>query len=386
MKIKTLSIILGFFLVLAMVPIVSAISRSDSVGDNSEPFNESMLIITDVDVKVGGKTDKNLGHGDNIADEAAPGDTVEFSIEVANIFTRDDDVEIEDITITVTIEGIDDGDDLEDESNEFDLREDSDEKKEISFEVPLEVDEDTYDVFIVVEGDTNNNGSQEARMELTLEVKKERDEVRFLRNDLTPSEIKCSRNVQLSTAVINTGSDEQEEATLEVSNAELGVSFKETFDLTNDPFDEDSKFRKTYTIMVPEDAQPGIYPIQSKVTYNDGRDIKTETADLTVQKCELTQEPEVECETDNDCGRNEVCDKGACIEEEEEAVVVQTPTPTPTPPVITGEVVTTPKLPTTGEKPLFETSGFLIALIAGEVLLLIIAILIIVAVFRKRRE
>ena len=245
MKIKTLSIILGFFLVLAMVPIVSAISRSDSVGDNSEPFNESMLIITDVDVKVGGKTDKNLGHGDNIADEAAPGDTVEFSIEVANIFTRDDDVEIEDITITVTIEGIDDGDDLEDESNEFDLREDSDEKKEISFEVPLEVDEDTYDVFIVVEGDTNNNGSQEARMELTLEVKKERDEVRFLRNDLTPSEIKCSRNVQLSTAVINTGSDEQEEATLEVSNAELGVSFKETFDLTNAPFDEDSKFRKT---------------------------------------------------------------------------------------------------------------------------------------------
>ena len=40
-----------------------------------------------------------------------------------NLFNRTSGIDIEDIKVTVTIEGIDeDGDDLEEESNEFDLR------------------------------------------------------------------------------------------------------------------------------------------------------------------------------------------------------------------------------------------------------------------------
>jgi len=366
MKIST---ILGLFLVLLMVPLVSAVDISDSVGDNSEPFNESFLIITDVDVKVGSKTDKNLDHGDDISDEATPGDTVIFSIEVANIFTRDDDIEIEDITITVTIEGIDDDDDLEEESREFDLKEDKDEKKKIEFEIPLEVDEDTFDVLIEVEGDPRNNNSfAEARMELTIEVEKENNEVRFLKNSLTPSEIKCSRTVQLSVGVINTGSSNEDAVDLEVVNSDLGVSFREEFDLSDDPFDDDSKFRKTFTFAIPKEIPSGIYTLLSKVTFDDGSETETETADLVVGTCEALKPVEVE-------------------EEEEEVVVVQPTQPEPTTPTggVIAQPVTTPTVPTSEEKEsVFESTGFLAALIAGEVLLVIIAILIIVSVLRKR--
>ncbi len=73
-------------------------------------------------------------------------------------------------------------------------------------------------------------------------------------------------------------------------------------------------------------------------------------------------------------------------EKTEEVTVVQPPVTEPTTPIITGEVITTPTLPATEEKSLFETSGFLIALIAGEVLLLLVAILIIVALFRKGKR
>ena len=54
--------------------------------------------------------------------------------------------------------------------------------------------------------------------------------------------------------------------------------------------------------------------------------------------------------------------------------------------VITAGVVTAPTLPVTEKKSLFQSSGFLIALIAGEVLLVIIAILIVMAVVKGRRE
>ena len=319
--------------------------------------------------KVDSKSDKNLEDGDKIGEEAKPGSTVEFTIEVANNFTDNDDVDIEDIKVTVTIEGIDDDDDLEEESKEFDVKADDEEKVKISFDLPLEVDEDTFDVLIEVEGDTDNNSSQEVTMDLEFEVEKEDNEVRFLRNSLTPSEIKCGRTVQLSTAVVNTGSGDEDGATLEITNLELGISFRETFDLSDEPFDDDSKFRKTFTFAVAQDVAPGIYPVLSKVIFDDGSDSESETADLVVAQCEILKTEEEE-------------------EVEEEVVVVQPPVTGPTIPtgVVTAGTVTTPQLPATEEKSLFQTTGFLAALVAGEVLLVLIAILIVVAVVRKRSQ
>ena len=76
------------------------------------------------------------------------------------------------------------------------------------------------------------------------------------------------------------------------------------------------------------------------------------------------------------------------VEEEEEEVVVLQPTqPTaPTGGLVVQPVVTAPILPTTEEKSLFQSTGFLSALVVGEVLLIIIAIFIVVAVVRKKRD
>lgn len=361
-KIKALSMIIGLILAVFLVP--NVLAQEENVG---VCVTGCKLFITDVDVKVGSKSDKNLEDGDSISDEAVPGDRVQFTIKVYNNFTDDEDVEIEDITITVTIEGIDDDDDLEEETSEFDLKADKDKKHTLEFEIPLEVDEDTFDVLIEVEGDSDN-GSQEVRLNLDIEVQKEDDEVRFLRNSLTPSEIQCSRNVQLSTSVINTGSNEQDDTELEVSNANLGVSFRETFDLTDDPFDDDSKFSKTFTFTVADDVPASVYPITSKVTFDDGKESESETVDLVVRACDADSAP-------------------AAKEEEDagEVVVVQPPTQPSTPTgAATAQPVTQPTLSATEEKSVFQSTGFLAALVAGEVLLVIIAILIVVAVIRKR--
>jgi len=359
---KILNAMIGLFLILLMVPAVLADNEFGNVIEGGK------LLITDMDVKVGSKTDKNMDFGDKIREEARPGDAVKFTIEAKNNFTSTEDLKIEDIEVTVTIDGIDDGDELEEEDEIKDLKDGKNNDVTVEFVIPLEVDEDTYDVSIEVTGEDENGITHTVEFDLELEVEKEDNEIKFLRNSLTPSEIKCGRTLQLSTAVINTGQDDEDDVVLEITNAELGISLREIFDLTSDAFDDDSKFRKTFTLSMPQDVAPGIYPLQSKVTFNDGSDTETETTELLVAQCEILEEDEEE------------------EEEEEDVVVVQSPVDTTPSDLITAGAVTTPSLPVTEEKSLFESSGFLVALVVGEVLLVLIAILLVVAVVKKRSQ
>ena len=375
--IKSLGIIAGLILALFLMPGVLAIDQNVAKDTNG-----GHLIITNVDAKVDGKSSNDLEDGDQIRRDAKPGSTVKLEFRVGNNFTREDDevtdVEIKDVVLNVYVDF--DYDEIDEDSKEFDIRYDDTEKVSIQFDVPLEVDEDTFTISIEAEGDTDDNGTQRVEMELDLEVNKDRHDVEFTKNALIPSEIKCSRSVQLTSTVINLGEDDEDGVILEVSSPGLGISKKETFDLSSDPDDDNYDETKSFTFLIPDDTQPGIYTVQSRVVYNDGGDEKTETADLTVQKCEVTEEPEVECETDDDCKSYEMCnDDGECVLAEEEVVVVQ-------PPVTEEEAepVVTPPTPVTEEESFFETSGFLVILIAGEILLLVVAVLIVVAVFRKR--
>lgn len=359
---KILSVLLCL-LVLLMVPLVLGANEDGKV------IKGGKLLITDVDVKVDGKSDKNLDFGDSIKHEAEPGDTVQFQIETKNNFTSAEDLKIEDIEMTVTIQNIDDGDDIDKDAKEFKLRDGKDKKQKIEFNIPLAVDEDNFDVLIEVTGDDENGTTHEVQYELELEVDKKSNEVKFLRNSLTPSEVKCGRNAQLSTTVINTGSSDEEDAALEVANTDLGVNFRETFDLSNEPFDDDSKFRKTFSFTIPQDVAAGIYPIKSTVSFDDGSDTETKTAELVVNTCEIFAQQQREKQ-----------------QEDVDVVVVQ---PTVAEPevseLITAGAVTAPSLPTK-EKSLLDNKAFLIVLVIGEVLLVIVAILIVVAVSRKRSQ
>ena len=361
-KIKILNILLGLFLVLLMVPMVSAQNEFGRVVSGGK------LLITDVDVKVDDRTDKDLDFGETITREAKPESTVKFTIEAKNNFTDAEDLDIENIDVTVTIEGIDNDDDLDEEGEIGDVRAGRDDSISIEFKIPLEVDEGNYDVLIEVTGEDENGTDHTVEYELELEVKKEDHEVRFKANTLSPIELACQRSAQLSVGVINTGAEEEDGVVLEVTNTELDVNFREVFDLTNDPFDSDSKFSKTYTVRVADDQPAGIYTILSQITFDDGSETATNSNELVVGVCEAlkkTEEPKVE------------------EEKEEPEVVVVTPQPTaPTASVVSvTQPTTTPTV--TEEKSLFGNTWFLAALIGGEMLVVFIAILLVVALRRR---
>jgi len=99
---------------------------SDGILTDNQSFQVRVsegprLAITDLDVKVDGKSDKNVANNTRVSEEVSPGSDVEFEIEVSNLFTNAEDLDIEDIKVEVIIEDIDDGDDFEEEASEFDL-------------------------------------------------------------------------------------------------------------------------------------------------------------------------------------------------------------------------------------------------------------------------
>src|SRR3989344_6183274 len=355
-------ILMGLVFVLLLAAAASAANEEGKV------ISGGKLLITRVDAKVDGKKDKGLNFGEKISKEAKPGSDVEFTIEVKNNYTNDES-EITDIQITVTIEGIDDGDDMDEDAKEFDLDGGDDDKETVKFKIPMEVDEDTFNVLIEVEGDGPNSteGNQKVEYEVDLEIQKEDNDVSFTRNSVSPAEFSCQRSGQLALGLINLGTDDEDVVVLETTSAELGIGFKDEFELTNDPFDADSKFSKTYSFKVPDDVAAGTYTIDSIVTYNDGTDTKPASASILVTDCEKLSRPAEE------------------TQEEEPVVVVQPPqVTTPTVSVVPAQ----PSAPaaSTEEKSLLDNGLFVGLLIAAEVVVVIIIVALVVMMMRKKAE
>ncbi|MBI2659774.1 hypothetical protein HYX07_01265 [Candidatus Woesearchaeota archaeon] len=324
------------------------------------------LLFSDVDVKVGSKTSKNLDDGDTIDDEAEPGDTVEFRIEVKNNFTNAEDLEIEDITVEVTIEEVDDGDDMDEESADFDLKAGRDKRVTLKFQLPLEIEEDTFDVTIHAEGEDENGTDHERDMTLRLDVEKENHLLKITRTSLSPAEVSCNRkNVQLGTSVINIGNEDEEDVSVQVLNSDLGIDLKENIgELTAEPNEDESRFSKTYSFNVPNDAEAGSYPVIARVLYDEDRKKAEETQTLTVSDCATAKsEPKETSES-----------------AESEDVTVITPT--------TGRTTTTVIQPPAGttvtSESFLKSNAFVTGIIIAEVIAVIVGIVLVIALFRRR--
>jgi hypothetical protein len=267
--------------------------------------------------------------------------------------------------VTVTIEGIDDGDDLEEESKSFDLRPNADKRVTLKFEVPIEVEEDSFDVVITAEGDDENGTSQDISMNLKLEVDKESHKLMITRNTLSPAEVSCNRkNVQVATTAINIGNEDEEDIKVQVLNPDLEIDLSQNVaELTAEPNEDESRFSNAFSFSVPKEAEAGSYPVITRVLYDEDRKKTEQIATLTVTDCAAGKQASNE-------------------NSEGEDVTVITPT--------TGKATTTVVQPTapagttvTSES-LFKSNAFVTGIIIAEIIAVIVGIILIVNLFRRR--
>jgi len=249
---------------------------------------KNMLEVKDIKVYVDDKKSSADEDGGTIKD-VRPKSSIRFEIVLENIFDEESDIEIMDVKVEGVIESIDDGDDLEEESDDIDI--DADEKEDIAlrFDIPFEVDHGSYDAELRIKGQ-NERLEYKLNIPYKVKVNKERHELQLLKSEIFPETVKCGDSIELEISLANIGREE-EDVELSIINNELGISLNDKFTLDDDPFDKDSKIRKIYK-MITGEVEEGVYPLSIKAEYDSNT--LTKTIDLGVKGCGPEEEIEDE--------------------------------------------------------------------------------------------
>ncbi|MEK0338065.1 MAG: hypothetical protein QQN41_11590, partial [Nitrosopumilus sp.] len=141
--------------ILLFLPVVLAVNENGKITAGKD------LWIIDMDVKVDGRTSRNLEYGEDITKEANPNSKIEFDIEIKNNHTG---LTMEDVSVFVTLDDLE----LEDISSEIDISPSNDRNFDLEFTLSS-AEEGEYDILIEVEGEINNS-MHRVKYELTLIV------------------------------------------------------------------------------------------------------------------------------------------------------------------------------------------------------------------------
>ena len=249
--------------------------------------------------KTASDTDVNDGEKLDFSEKVGPESELRFNLDIENTFADDEGIDINDITVKVTIVEIDDGDDIEEESGEFDLDPDTTEVVDVYVKIPLSVDEGVYDVVIEVVGEDDNGNEHTVEVNLELDIDKETRDVSIVELSLFPEKIKCSGTSTLTATIKNLGKRLEEKGKLDMANKELDIDVVvENIVLEEDPFDDDNEFTKGVPINVDKNTKAGTYPITVKSYVLGVGAWDTKTVNLVVESCsgQVEEEPEEEIE------------------------------------------------------------------------------------------
>lgn len=247
------------------------------------PVEDSELIISDLDVEVDDESDKNLNDGEKISKDAKPGSVVKLNIEIKNNY----DFDLEDVRVEAILHNIgEDNDDIEEESDEFDLDDGDKEDITLTFDIPLKVDDKKYTITINVRGEDRNNTRYSLKWTIYLDVEKDKHNVELSKAHLSPITIRCEEFASIDVEVTNIGRNDEDEVVIEARNSELELNFKRTeIELDEDIDDDDNDYRETINFRLPSDLEEGMYPIVLKAYYDIDRQSDTKTLNLVKEQC-----------------------------------------------------------------------------------------------------
>ncbi len=240
------------------------------------PQPQSVLSVTSV--KVNGKSSGKL----------TLSDLNKIEVEVSNDHTK----KIEEIVVTVRILDVD-GDDLEEESKEFDLSSGKENDVTLEFDLSKEnVDEDQYTVEVEVTGEDTDGVDFSDLETLNVEVDRENDDVIITKVDLQNSQVFCSLpQTSLDVHIKNVGENDQDGAKITVENAALGVDLQRANIDLDDYAGSDNDYEATFALNL-EDAKQGTYTLQVSVYGEDGEVLDSKEVELQVSCPEGTSSEE----------------------------------------------------------------------------------------------
>ncbi|MBI2208207.1 hypothetical protein HYU50_01825 [Candidatus Woesearchaeota archaeon] len=301
--------------------------------------------------------------------DAGPGSELRFNFNIENTFEDSDDIDIRDATVLVTIEGIDDGEDIDEESEEFDVNSGQSTEADIFISIPLSVADGTYDIAIEVEGDDTNGNTHTATMNLEMAVKKEGRDIIVAEASLFPEKVICGGASTLTATIKNLGTRIEEDTGIGIANSDLGVNYlQKRIELSEEPFDEDNEFTKSITIATDKSTtKSGTYPIIIRSYIQDDVLWETKTVNLAVEQCSDGAAAEAPAgEAVEETNETETVE---AVTEETQAATEETQEET------TGSIAESVQVPvlkpeTTTEIPLTKRAGFWAAVVLANIIVI----------------
>ncbi len=240
-----------------------------------------MIEMDKIYVYVNGNQEDDYQDGDTI-DALNPGDQVELRFILSNRY--DNNYEKGDISGTINVD-LDDID-LGEEEIDFDLTAGDEfgqsDAPRINFTIPVDMDEDDYSLDITFDNVESGSGA-EFELEdwtLTLTVEKESDMVRLSNLVISPSEVSCSRRVEISGTLTNTGNDNQRYADVTIVSPELGMDKRFDYSLNEGKSQTFSYFADLNTSLKAD-----IYPIRVTGYVDSTKPKDGQILELVVKDC-----------------------------------------------------------------------------------------------------
>jgi len=263
-------------------------------------IDSGKLIFEDLDIKVAEGTAPDLQHekdGYKLDKKAKPNSTIEIEFRIKNNFAKSTDIEIDDIVLTATLEEMGDEDEQEEEVDIgcLEPNEKSDEET-ITFDVPLFLDEETYELKLELEGIDDNNVRHIVTKTFKIAVEKENHDLRIIDAAVYPSKLTGDGRLRFDVEVANIGNRDEEDVKVRVVCNGLGISLEHTIDeLESDWDDEDNTWEGTLYADV-KDATPGTYTVTFAVYRKNGDKMDERELEITIAepKPSVTEEEEEE--------------------------------------------------------------------------------------------
>lgn len=210
----------------------------------------------------------------------------EVTFDVENAFTED----LENVAVTVRIKDVGD-DDLEEEADEFDLKDGKEEEITAEFRLDSEdIDEDSYELEIEVTGETEDGDEYTTIFTKTVDIDRPRHRVIVSKALANPETVSCNfEQTSLQVTIENIGKSDEDNVEIRVSNAALKIDERKESPELEKYSERDNDYRATFDLSL-KGAVAGDYELNVEV-YLDGEVDDSEKVEITVQGCAVPDAP-----------------------------------------------------------------------------------------------
>ncbi len=209
----------------------------------------------------------------------------EIEVKVKNDYNG----EMTDILVTVKILDVDD-DDLEEESDDFDLDGNDDERVTLEFDLSGEnVDQKKYTLEVTVEGEAEDDSKHEITETKEVGVERETHKVIIKKTSLSQNSVKCQRYNYAEVRIENVGEKNEDDVEIKLISTGLGLDESKTgIEIDKFSSKDNDYTTKFYLSDDLEEAPEGTYPITIEL-YRDGDLEESTELSLQVNDCFTAQ-------------------------------------------------------------------------------------------------